>query len=158
MKYRIKVFLASVLTVSMLTTCALAQSENAEETRGIDPLEIHELNLSNMKTSKIDGIDVTSVLRAVGSVEFTVRPGTIARVSSPLSLEPGDEVTINCIYTPRNADVDFGLIAEDNIFHFISGDNGSIQKTIEVNKMGNYYFAVRNNSDDTIEVMGYVYY
>ena len=70
----------------------------------------------------------------------------------------GELVTINCTYSPRTADVDFGLITPDNTFAFVAGDDGSCRQTIRVNQTGNYYFAVRNNSNYTVEVLGYVYY
>lgn len=43
-------------------------------------------------------------------------------------------------------------------FHFTSGSNGSIKTNIQIDKTGKYYFAVRNNENETVEVLGYVYY
>ena len=64
--------------------------------------------------------------------------------------------TISEASVPYN--VDFGLITEDGIFHFLSVDSGSFDKTITVSERGNYTFAVRNNSSKTINVSGYVNY
>ena len=74
------------------------------------------------------------------------------------TLEADELVTINCTYSPRTADLDFGLITPDGTFRFTSGSNGSIHTTIRVNETGNYYFTVRNNTSRTVEVLGYVYY
>lgn len=59
---------------------------------------------------------------------------------------------------PFDANVDFGLITEDGVFHFLSVDSGSFDRTITVSERGNYTFAVRNNSSKTINVSGYVNY
>ena len=61
-------------------------------------------------------------------------------------------------YSPFDAEVDFGLITEDGIFHFLSVNSGSFDRTITVTERGNYTFAVRNNSSKTINVSGYVKY
>lgn len=73
-------------------------------------------------------------------------------------LEAGETVTINASYSPFSASVDFGLIAPDGYFYYINVKNGSINKTIRVDERGNYMLAVRNNSDDTVSVVGYVNY
>lgn len=65
---------------------------------------------------------------------------------------------INCTYSPRTANLDFGFITQDDTFHFTSGSNGSIKTNIQIDKTGKYYFAVRNNENETVEVLGYVYY
>lgn len=54
--------------------------------------------------------------------------------------------------------MDFGLVTSDGYFYYINVDNGNINKTIRVEERGNYMLAVRNNSDDTVSVVGYVNY
>ena len=73
-------------------------------------------------------------------------------------MENGELVTINCTFSPRTADVDFGLITPDNTFIYVEGKNGNCNQTIRINETGKYYFAVYNNSGVKIEVLGYVYY
>lgn len=51
-----------------------------------------------------------------------------------------------------------GVTTEDGVFHFLSVDSGSFDRTITVSERGNYTFAVRNNSSKTINVSGYVNY
>ena len=53
---------------------------------------------------------------------------------------------------------DSNYITQDDTFHFTSGSNGSIKTNIQIDKTGKYYFAVRNNENETVEVLGYVYY
>lgn len=96
--------------------------------------------------------------RATARIECTIRPNTIGKGSRPFTLEADEEVTINCTYSPRTADVDFGFIAPNGSFHYLTGNDGSMKKTIIMSESGQYYFAVRNNTTRTIEVLGYVYY
>lgn len=96
--------------------------------------------------------------RATGGVEATIQPDTIIRIGTPLPMAAGELVTINCTYSPRTADVDFGLITPSSDFIFVRGEDGDCSRTIQVGQTGNYYFAVRNNSSRTVEVLGYVYY
>lgn len=83
---------------------------------------------------------------------------TVIKADTAYSLEADEVVTINCTYSPRTADLDFGFITPDDTFHFTSGSNGSIKVNIQIEDTGKYYFAVRNNTSKTVEVLGYVYY
>ena len=96
--------------------------------------------------------------KAINRVNTIIPPGGITKVGTPLSMESGETITINCTYSPRNADADFGLITPTNTFVFVEGKNGSCNHTVELNKTGSYYFAVRNNTTEPLEVLGYVYY
>lgn len=97
-------------------------------------------------------------MRASGKFEMDVPGNTLVRAKTSFPLEAGEQVTIKASYSPFDADVDFGLITADGIFHFLSVDNGSFDQTIIVSKRGNYTFAVRNNSSEEISVSGYVNY
>ena len=68
------------------------------------------------------------------------------KADTAYSLEADEVVTINCTYSPRTADLDFGFITPDNTFHFTSGSEGSIKTNIQIEDTGKYYFAVRNNT------------
>ena len=96
--------------------------------------------------------------RATNRVNTDIQPDSSVRVGTPLSMEADELITINCTYSPRTADVDFGLITPRNTFIFVEGEDGDCNQTIQVSQTGNYYFAVRNNTSRTVEVLGYVYY
>ena len=96
--------------------------------------------------------------RATNRVNTDIQPDSIVRVGTPLSMEADELITINCTYSPRTADVDFGLLTPSNTFIFVEGEDGDCNQTIQVSQTGNYYFAVRNNTSRTVEVLGYVYY
>lgn len=97
-------------------------------------------------------------MRATSRIEWDIPPKTIMKADTVYSLEADEVVTINCTFSPRTADLDFGFITPDDVFHFTSGSNGSIKVNIEIQNTGKYYFAVRNNTSKTVEVLGYVYY
>ena len=82
----------------------------------------------------------------------------VAAKDTKLPLEAGETVTINASYSPASASMDFGLIAPDGYFYYVNVDSGSINKTIRVDERGNYLLAVRNNSNRTVSVVGYVNY
>ena len=96
--------------------------------------------------------------RATGGIEVTLKPNSIVKMDKSLSMEADETVTINCTYSPRTADVDFGLITPRGTFVFVEGEDGNCNQTIQVSQTGDYYFAVRNNSSNDVEVWGYVYY
>lgn len=96
--------------------------------------------------------------RATNGVEATIQPNTIVKIETPLSMEAGELVAISCTYSPRMADVDFGLITPQKTFRYLPGEDGLCRQTIQISQTGNYYFAVRNNSSGPVEILGYVYY
>ena len=96
--------------------------------------------------------------RATNRVNITAMPNKTATIGTSLSMEADETVTINCTYSPRTADVDFDLITPRGTFVFVEGEDGNCNQTIQVSQTGDYYFAVRNNSSNDVEVLGYVYY
>ena len=99
-----------------------------------------------------------TIARATGRFSMDVSANTIRKASSSFPLEVGEVVTIKASYSPFSANVDFGLIAPNGRFYYITITNGSIDRAIEVTERGNYTFAVRNNSSFEVNVSGYVNY
>ncbi len=99
-----------------------------------------------------------NISRATGAFETEVAGNTTVSAGSSFLMDVGETVTIDATYSPRSASVDFGLIAPDGLFYPVRGQNGSINKTIEIVERGNYTFAIRNNSSVEISVSGYVKY
>lgn len=102
--------------------------------------------------------NVVAVARATGRFTVDVPAKQIYKASSSFPLEAGETVTIKASYSPFSADVDFGLIAPNGRFYYVSVDDGSVDQTIEITQRGEYVFAVRNNSSYSISVSGYVNY
>ena len=97
-------------------------------------------------------------VRATGKFDIEVPGNSAVKAGNSFPLEVGEVVTIKATYSSFSASVDFGVIAPDGLFYGLNTTTGSFDKAIKVSQRGNYYFAVRNNSAETISVSGYVNY
>lgn len=121
------------------------------------------INLLDMAYVVLDGSqsvidDKLSYSRATTSVSWSVKANLQKKADTTFPMEAGECVTINCSYTPRWADVDFGLIAPDNRFYYLPGEEGSINRAIRIDERGEYRFGVYNKSSNTVSVTGFVEY
>lgn len=96
--------------------------------------------------------------RASGKFDITVMAGELKPAKTGFPMAAGETVTINATYSPSSADIDFGLIDKTGAFHYLKGENGAFNKKIEIPGNGTYTFAVRNNSDVSVNVTGFVKY
>lgn len=96
--------------------------------------------------------------RATNKFDWRVQPSAASKAPTALSLESGESVTINSTFSPKKADIDFGLIDPNGQFRHAKGKDGNFEMEIQAMKSGKYCFAVRNNTDQTVAVMGFVYY
>lgn len=86
-------------------------------------------------------------------------PGNIFfTANSSFPLDAGESVTIKASYSPSSASVDFGLVAPDGIFYYVTASGGSVGKTFLIEESGHYTLAIRNNSGAEISVSGRVSY
>lgn len=99
-----------------------------------------------------------AVARATGRFSEDIPANTAIQTSVKLPLEYGEVVTIKASYSPFSADVDFGLIGPDGLFHYVNVTDGSVDTSIEVDQRGTYTFAICNNSSFSISVSGYINY
>lgn len=98
----------------------------------------------------------TFVTRATGKFSMSVPANTLRKADTSFPMESGETVTINAVYSPSSAEMEFGLIGPDGRFYYFTVNNGSIQKTIKITTRGNYTLAVKNNSAKEVDVSGYV--
>lgn len=103
-------------------------------------------------------LDSIAVSRASGRFTVDVPAKTVYKASSSFPLEVGETVTIKASYSPFAANMDFGLIAPNGRFYYVSVDDGSVDQTIEITQRGEYVLAIRNNSSYSVNVSGYVNY
>lgn len=92
-----------------------------------------------------------------GSVNTDISPFSTKAISQ-ISLKSGDALTFNCSYSPSSASMDFGVIASSGQFYYINVKGGSISQAIRINQAGSYAVAIRNNSSQTVRVVGFVDY
>lgn len=133
---RLKRFFATMMVLATLVSC-------------------FGVNVSAVENSKDDAV---IVVRATGKFDMEVPGNTTVKASTSFPLEIGEIVTIKATYSPFSANVDFGLIAPDGLFYGLNTTTGSFDKSIEVNQRGYYAFTVRNNSNYTIQVTGFINY
>lgn len=124
--------------------------------------EIDTIMLSSMRSETI-GFDNDTTITDIeawstGSYDWTIASGRIVKGDTAFLLGQDEVVTINCTYSPRAADLDIGLIAPDGIFYYISTSGGVFNESIRVSDAGYYYLTIRNNSDNSVSVKGFVYY
>lgn len=95
---------------------------------------------------------------ATGSFNWTIPAKTNETGDIVFPLAAGETVTIKASYSPFSASVDFGVIAPDGKFYCFNVTGGSIDKTMQVSQSGDYLLQIRNNSNNEIEVSGFVNY
>lgn len=99
-----------------------------------------------------------SISRASGRINCTIPANTAQAIDALVYLEKDETVTFNCTYSPKSSSVSFGVVAPDGLFYSLSGTNGSINKSIEVDESGQYTLAIRNNENYAVAVSGTVKY
>lgn len=150
----VKKLLCGTLSCVMLMCCI--GSAGAIQANNYKPMDEMSYSLvsTNAVVYKVDGF---SMERATGSINVTLEPRELVAGSS-FQMESGQIVTIKCTYAPTTASIDFGLLDPSGKFRYISGSNGSINASIQVNERGSYTFAIRNNSGRSVSVAGRINY
>lgn len=110
---------------------------------------------NNAPESRIENL---VIYRATGSFSMTIPAKSKALADSSFPMAVGETVTIKASYVPFDANVDFGLVDSDGVFHYFNITNGSIDKTILIEESGRYTLQVRNNSGSEVKVSGFVNY
>lgn len=95
---------------------------------------------------------------STNSFTITVPAKTSAVTNTAISLSAGETVTIKASYEPTTAKVDFGLVAPSGTYYYFTATGGSINKTMEVPENGSYTLKIRNNSNTSVKVTGFVKY
>ncbi len=145
----VKKLLCGTLSCVMLMCCI--GSAGAIQTNNYKSMD--EMSYS-MVSTKVGGF---SMERATGSINVTLEPRELVAGSS-FQMERGQIVTIKCTYAPTTASIDFGLLEPNGNFRYISGSNGSVNASIQVDERGSYTFAIRNNSGRSVSVSGRINY
>lgn len=119
--------------------------------------------LEDLESEWVDLSDLTdwegaASLRATKSIEGSIPSLALCPIIQSVSLQANDVVTFNCSYSPSSASVDFGVIASNGRFYYINVRGGSINQAIRISQSGSYTVAIRNNSSQTVRVVGFVNY
>lgn len=99
-----------------------------------------------------------TVMRATNSFTVEIKAYDNANAKTSFPMEAGETVRIWGTYAPADASVDFGLIDEDGIFHYLNTKTGVFDETFEISKRGQYRLGIRNNSGKVVKISGFVRY
>ena len=155
MKFRrICLFLLSCI----LAVGSFSLTAGAVEVQDGEIVHLQDLESELLEPDSFEDSNNNVEPRASARIDTTILSKKIKTASGSVSLEAGETVTFNCTYSPSSASVDFGLIDSSGRFHYINVTGGSINKTIQVSERGSYTLAVRNNSSNTVSVVGFVNY
>ena len=154
---KLMIFLVCTLMLNLVGMSPAMAMEHV--TAGDTKIEDEVIDISALACEKIDSIENVQITPwATISFDWSISSGKIKKNTSGFPMEINETVSINATFSPKSADIDFGLIAPNGRFYYLSGSNGKVNQTIRVNQDGDYYFAVRNNSDNVVKAKGFVYY
>lgn len=152
LKKFLQLFFICVFAMVSLTLTAAADTVG-----GNYAIRMEDMNCELIDVTKLEVLD-ESITRATKSINSDIPANKIAISDVKLPLEVGETVTINCSYSPASASMDFGVIAPDGYFYYLSAKEGSINQSIEVSQRGDYSVAIRNNFSHSVTVVGFVTY
>lgn len=142
-------FLAGILILGCVGTVFAAETQ---------AISMFDLVCEEIDNDKVEFINMFLATRATQRIDADIAAGKTVKDVTAYPLEVGDVVTMNLTFSPVAADMDFGLIAPDKKFYSFKGSDGEFKEKIEVSMTGTYYLAIRNNSKNTVSVVGFVYY
>jgi len=153
---RIKKFF-QLFFVCTFAVMSLSVTATANKIDNDGVIWMEDMNCELIDVAKVEVLD-ENITRATKSINSDIPANKTAVSDVKLPLEVGETVTVNCSYSPASAGMDFGVIAPDGYFYFLSVKGGSINRSIKVSQRGEYSMAIRNNSSHTVTVVGFVTY
>lgn len=126
---------------------------------------IHREYIIWTEDMEYDLIDLSAITRnentllplTTDSINTTVSPFS-TKVIRQVSLQRGNVIIFNCSCSPLSASMDFGVIDTSGRFYNINIKEGSINQALGISQAGTYQVAIRNNSSQTVRVVGFVDY
>lgn len=152
MKRMLKRTLAFLMGIGCLTWTVSAAGVNACST------QIQELNQRGLNSSAVEQGGPVQIPRATESFSVKIAAHEFVLDNGSFPLEAGETVTINAVYSPASASVEFGLVTADGVFHYLTAQDGQFNESIRVDEAGQYRLGIQNNSSSTVQVTGFVNY
>lgn len=153
MRQLMYVLMACVLMLAGIIPSAGAAEAPSESIIWLEDLEWEWIDLAAVECLE-DGI----MPMASASANGLYSQLSIHYITSFVDFNANDVVTFNCSYSPSSASMDFGVITSGGKFYSINVKGGSIHQAIGINQAGSYAVAIRNNSSQTVRVVGFVNY
>lgn len=146
----------------MLMACALVLGSIISPVQATDVSDEAVIWLEDLEWEWIDlselEYETGPMPLTTDKIDKSISQFSIVCVPSFMDFDANDLVTFNCSYSPSSASVDFGVISSAGKFYSINGKEGSINQAIRINQAGKYAVAIRNNSSQTVSVVGFVNY
>lgn len=149
--------ICALLTCVMVAGC-LPVSADASDSPNDAIVWQEDLNWEQIDLSRVVH-PIDSVMPMTNtSANASVSSHSIYAIAQSIYLPARSTVTFNCSYSPSSASMDFGVITSSGRFYYINVKEGSINQAIEISESGSYSVAIRNNSSQTVSVVGFVDY
>lgn len=149
--------------VCVLLTCIIMLSGSVPIARAEGaPCEtiiwLEDLEWEWVDPTKVEHIEADIALQTTDTINYVFLRHSMGTITEPVALNARSTVTFNCSYSPSPANMDFGVIDTSGRFYFINVKEGSINQAIGISQAGTYQVAIRNNSSQTVRVVGFVDY
>ena len=117
---------------------------------------LEDLNWECVDLSTVEHYQAEPMPLTTDKLDQSVPGNSIGFVTTFIDLSVNDLVTFDCSYSPLSASMDFGVITSTGRFYHINVKEGSINQAIRISQDGSYAVAIRNNSSQTVRVVGFV--
>ena len=148
----------SVAALCIAILYCLSTSVYAEGNPGKSIVWQKDTTCEWIDVSQIESSENDIMLLSGASIRKAVSAHSIGKASPLISLKAGNVVSFDCSYSPASASMDFGILSSNGKFYSINTQIGTINDLLGVSYSGDYYIAIRNNSDQSVTVTGTVEY
>lgn len=132
---------------------ATAVQPSNESIIWLDDLKWEWIDMSAVECPETGAQPRTSV-----SANGAYPANSIGTITQPISFSAQRIITFHCSYSPSSASMDFGVITPSGRFYYVNVKEGSIEQSLGISQSGSYSVAIRNNSSQTVRVVGFVNY
>lgn len=146
------------LMVCVLVMTSIAPPAGASEVPDESVIWLEDLAWERIDLSVVEYCEAGPMPLTTDQISKPITKHSIGYITPFMDLIANDVVTFNCSYSPSSASVDFGVVTSSGRFYSINVKGGSINQSIGISQAGSYAVAIRNNSSQTVRVVGFVDY
>lgn len=99
-----------------------------------------------------------SQTRATTRLNWDLSANTAYTGNTQMSMSVGETIRFNLAYSPSGANIKVGILQPDNTALVVQPANGTMNYSFTVKQRGIHKIYIRNASNYTVSVTGYVYY
>ena len=141
-----KRYIHSVLSIFMaLLFVALILSSAASALDSVSPLPLHECGSA-------------SPAYLIKQFNVSIGPKDYVLLSNLLYLQAGSYVEFHGTYTPTTSSLKCGILTPEGEFSSIVVSGGSYGMRLRISTSGQYYLAIENTSNNSVETSGHYIY